>query len=196
MGQPLSPGTCLLLCLLTQLTAAASGDGVCGTGWVVALDGGCWGWCHFPGVFGDPVTSLWDTSKGKKLEGKSSWPPQGGLRPQALNGFVSAPTKVGTIPVPQAPLPPHPLTVTWDSRVSIAAASCGCPDVAHSLWRDNAWTCHPLCREAPRTSLPNCASVSTPADCLWAMWGLPKPRLIPKRAPGPSKTSMNRAQSS
>lgn len=133
-------------------------------------------------VSGDPVTSPWDTSKGK-----TSWPPQGGLRPQTLNGFVSAPTKAGPVPDLPNPAAPSPPGSCFGSSSSIATASCSCPDMAHSPWGADAQPPHPLCREARGTSLPNCASVSPSADGCWAILGLPKTRLIPKGLLGPPR---------
>lgn len=127
------------------------------------------------GVFGDLVTSPWDTSKGKP-----SRPPQRGLRPQPLNGFVSAPTKAGPVPVPPSPAAPSPRGSGFGSSSLIAAACHGCLDMADSLRGIDAQAPHPLCQEARGTSLSNCAPVSLSADGLWAMLGLPKTRLIPK----------------
>lgn len=113
MGWPLSPGTCLLLCLLTQLAAAASGDrGHVGQGGLEPLVGGPGAGATTLGVSGDPVTSPWVTSKGKP-----TWPPHGGLRPQSLKGFVSAPTKAGPVPSPPSPTAPSPPAVALDQVV-------------------------------------------------------------------------------
>lgn len=70
------------------------------------------------GVSGDPVTSPWDTSKGKPYR-----PPQGGLRAQPLHGFVLAPTKAGPVPVPPNPTAPSPPGSGFGSSSLIAVVA-------------------------------------------------------------------------
>lgn len=101
MGLLLSPGSCLLLCFLSQLAAAASGDRGRVGQWGKSLWWGMLGLVSLPWDL--HVTSLWDTSKREP-----SPPPQGALAPQPLNGLVSAlRPKAG--PAPRSLLLPTPI---------------------------------------------------------------------------------------